>query len=199
MARPARSGGARLPPDPSTTDLRPDIAADPDADPESAARGICLRLLAIRAHTRVELGEALARKGIADDVSARVLDRYSQVGLIDDAAFAAMFTQSRQAERGLSAREISRQLRSKGVDESIVRDTVAGIDSETERQTARVLVDRKLRSMTNLADEVKMRRLVGLLARKGYSAGLAFAVCKDAIRANGSAGLADELGFLIED
>jgi regulatory protein len=182
MARQGRSGGTTLPPDALNPELPPDIEADADADPESSARGICLRLLAMRDHTRGELAVALARRGVPEAAASKVLDRYTEVGLVDDEAFAATFTRSRQAERGLSGREIARQLRAKGVADSVVEQAVAAIDSDAEQKAARELADRKLRSMSRLADEVKLRRLVAMLARKGYASGMAFGVCRDAIR-----------------
>jgi regulatory protein len=192
MARQTRSGGTTLPPDPTLTHLPADIADDRDADPESGARGICLKLLAVRAHSRSELAAALAARGIVPEVAAKVLDRYTEVGLVDDAAFAALYSESRQSERGLAAREISRQLRDKGVDDTIVREAVERIDPEMERQAAYALVRRKLRSMSRLQDEVKLRRLVGMLARKGYSSSLAYPVCRDAIRDATESGRRDD-------
>lgn len=182
MARQGRSGGTTLPSDALNPELPPDIEADADADPESSARGICLRLLAMRDHTRAELATALARRGVPEAAASKVLDRYTEVGLVDDEAFAATFTRSRQAERGLSGREIARQLRAKGVADSVVEQAVAAIDADAEQKAARELADRKLRSMSRLADEVKLRRLVAMLARKGYASSLAFGVCRDAIR-----------------
>ena len=199
MARQGRSGGTTLPPDALPSTLPPDIEADADADPEASARGICLRLLAMRDHTRAELADALARRGVPADAAARVLDRYAELGLVDDAAFAATFTRSRHAERGLSGREIARQLRAKGVDDTVVEQAVATIDSGAEEQAARALADRKLRSMSRLSEELKLRRLVAMLARKGYASGLAFSVCREAIRDDSadraSSGSARSAGF----
>ncbi|MDQ2836520.1 MAG: recombination regulator RecX [Actinomycetota bacterium] len=135
----------------------------------------------MRARTRSELATALAAKNVPDDAANRVLDRLSKVGLVDDAAFAASFVQSRRQERGLATRELSRQLRGKGVEESIVAEVVADLDPVHEVETARRLVQRKLRSMSSLAPEVQTRRLAGMLARKGYPPGIAFQVIRDVI------------------
>jgi regulatory protein len=172
------AGGFSAPPvePPSDSDHR---VTDPDADPESVARTICLRLLTIRARTRAELAEALSAREVPDSIAVKVLNRLADVGLVDDAAFAASFVSSRRNDRGLAVREISRQLRGKGVDEAVIAVTVADIDSEAEREVAKRLATRKLRSMARLAPEVKTRRLVGMLARKGYSPGLAFQVVRE--------------------
>ncbi|MCW2490902.1 MAG: hypothetical protein JWN47_266 [Frankiales bacterium] len=192
MARRSMGGGAETAP-PPTPLVRPlpsgerlpeDIASDPDADPESVARTICLRLLTVRDRTRAELADALAAKQVPTEVASRVLGRLGDVGLIDDCAFAATFAQTRQSERGLSAREITRQLRNKGVAVEVAAQAVAGIDQEAERRTARDLVERKLRGMTRLDGPTKTRRLVALLARKGYSPGIAYSIVREVIGAD---------------
>ncbi|HJQ01534.1 MAG TPA: regulatory protein RecX [Jatrophihabitans sp.] len=170
------SGGTHLEP--------PDhLLADPDADPESVARTICLRLLTARARTRAELAEALDGRGIPRDTADRVLDRLIDVGLVDDRAFAEQFVVARHQDRGLACRELARQLRDKGVEDSVIADAVSGLDSEQEIETGRRLVERKLRSMARLEPAVQTRRLVGMLARKGYSPGLAFQIVRDFVGA----------------
>lgn len=168
----------------------------PDADPVSAARTICLRLLTARSRSRAELAEALHTRGIPDAAAAAVLDRFGEVGLIDDTAFARTFAVSRHQDRGLAAREVARQLREKGVDPDTVSDAVSAIDAETEFDTACRLVERKARSMRALDDATKTRRLVGMLARKGYSPGTAFAVVRRVLGENPSDGqyIDDECG-----
>jgi regulatory protein len=156
---------------------------DPDADPESVARTICLRLLTARARTRAELAEALDGRGVPRAVAGQVLDRLTAVGLVDDRAFAERFVVARHQDRGLARRELCRQLRDKGVDDSVIADAVSGLDPEQEIQTGRRLVERKLRSMTRLEPAVRSRRLVGMLARKGYSPAMAFRIVRDVVDA----------------
>jgi regulatory protein len=147
------------------------------------ARTICLRLLTVRARTRVELRDALAARGVPESASTTVLDRLADVGLVDDGAFAAGYVLSRQRERGLAVRQISRELRDKGVDDAVITAAVQGSAAEADAEVARQLVVRKLRSMTRLAPEVKTRRLVAMLARKGYPPSMAFQVVRDAVGA----------------
>jgi regulatory protein len=173
-------GGGRFasPTEPSEAD---DRRADPEADPTEVARTICLRLLTVRARSRAELSEALAARGVPESAATPVLDRLAGVGLVDDQAFAEGYVRSRHRDRGLAAREISRQLRDRGVEESVITAAVAEVDSAAEAEAARQLVMRKLRSMSSLAPEVKTRRLVGMLARKGYSSSMAFQVVREAV------------------
>jgi regulatory protein len=155
-----------------------------DTDPTARAREICLRLLTDRARTRQELAQALHRKGIPDDVAGSVLERFDEVGLIDDAAFAGQWVRSRHAQRGLARRAIAVELRRKGVADEVAGEALAEVDGESEERRARQLVDRKLRSLTVGSSEqraVAGRRLVGMLARKGYGAGVAYRVVREAL------------------
>jgi regulatory protein len=165
--------------DPSA-DGQPDPEAlGPDADPESVARTILLDQLTGRARTRRELADKLKAKRVPDDVATRLLDRFTEVGLIDDAAFARLWVESRHASRGLARRALADELRRKGVDAEVVRAAVDEVDAADEEAAARALVRKKLRSLQRVDRATATRRLAGMLARKGYSADLAFAVVKD--------------------
>jgi regulatory protein len=178
-ARPSRTRGGQAPEPPD------DLDTGPDADPVDVARQICLHQLEHAPRTRAELAAVLAKRGVADEVADEVLERFTDVGLIDDAAFAQQWTASRQRSRGLATRAIGQELRRKGVDDEVVRETLAQVDPLEEEATARTLVDRKLRTMRGLAPEAKLRRLTGMLARKGYSAGVAYRVVKEALAEEG--------------
>ncbi|HEX2772545.1 MAG TPA: regulatory protein RecX [Micromonosporaceae bacterium] len=156
-------------------------------DPAELAREICLRQLAVRPRTRAELATALRRQGIADDVAATVLDRYDEVGLIDDTAFARAWVTSRHHGRGLARRALAHELRQRGVDADAAGEALDELDDATEANTARALVDRKLRTVRGEPEQV-FRRLVGMLARKGYPPGLAIRSVKDALSAQSAEG-----------
>lgn len=167
---------------------------DPLADPQQQARTICLRLLAVRPRTRAELATALDRRGIPEQDATAVLERYSEVGVIDDETFAKAWVTSRHEGRGLARGALARELRQRGVDSSTISTALTEVDGETEVATARALVERRLRSMSGVAPEVALRRLVSMLARKGYPAGLAVRVVRDALSdAPDTAGFAAEL------
>jgi regulatory protein len=170
-----------------TTDGRPrDHDADPPADPESAARTVCLNLLTTRARTRAELAGELERRGFDDEIAATVLDRLVEVRLLDDAAFAEQWVDSRHRHRGLGRRALSQELRRKGVESETADDAVAGLDADTEREKARELVRRRLPSLDRVEPPVAARRLVGMLARKGYGAGLAYEVVRTEMAQRGA-------------
>jgi len=159
----------------------PEPDRDPAQDPAQRARDICLKLLAVRPRTRAELATALRRRGIPDDVVADVLDRYDEVGIVDDRAFAHAWVTSRHHGRGLAGRSLAGELRRKGVDSTTVDDAVGALDPATEEATARTLVGRRLRTESGTAPDALFRRLVGMLARKGYPATLAIRVVKEAL------------------
>ncbi|RPE32334.1 regulatory protein RecX [Kitasatospora cineracea] len=160
-------------------------AAEPAGDPADRARDICLRLLTGAAKSRKQLADALRRKEIPDEVAEQVLDRLEEVGLIDDAAFAEAWVESRHAVRGLSRRALAQELRTKGVTGETAERALLQVDAEDESEAARALVDRKLRSTAGLDRDVRIRRLVGVLARRGYAEGLAFRVVREALAEEG--------------
>ena len=145
------------------------------------ARAICLRLLEARPRTRAELTAALRKRGVPGPAGEEVLDRFAEVGLIDDAAFASSWVTSRQAGRGLARRALAGELRRKGVAADTVQEAVAELDPEVEVETARTLVRRRLRTMSGVSAEARFRRLVGMLARKGYPPGLATRVVREGL------------------
>ncbi|MET7937462.1 recombination regulator RecX [Streptomyces sp. NPDC005322] len=153
--------------------------------PEEQARAICLRLLTGTPRTRKQLADALRTRGIPDDAAQEVLSRFEDVGLIDDAAFAGAWVESRHHSRGLARRALARELRTKGVDSVLIDDAMGQLDADQEERTARELVERKLRATRGLDREKRLRRLAGMLARKGYSEGLALRVVRRALEEEG--------------
>lgn len=146
-----------------------------------AAREICLRLLAAAPRTRAQLATALHRRGIPDEVIAGVLDRFEDAGLIDDQTFAAAWVESRHAGRGLGRRALAYELRQRGVDEATIAEAVDGLTPDQEYATARALAARKLATMHRLDPRTRARRLAGMLARRGYGAGLTARVIREVL------------------
>ncbi|MGZ4625082.1 MAG: regulatory protein RecX [Kineosporiaceae bacterium] len=154
----------------STADLTP------DADPESVARAIALRMLTAAPRTRTQLTDALARGGVPDDVAHATLDRFEELGLVDDAEFARQWARTRQAGRGLARRALAYELRQRGIDHDLVGATLEDPELADELETARLLVRRRLGAMGGGDDgdrHRRTRRLLGMLARKGYGSGVA--------------------------
>ncbi|MEU6284672.1 recombination regulator RecX [Streptomyces sp. NPDC047028] len=154
-------------------------------DPAERARAICLRLLTGTPRTRKQLADALSKREIPEDVAEEVLSRFEEVGLINDSAFADAWVESRHHGRGLARRALARELRTKGVDSALIDEAVGQLDSEQEEETARDLVARKLRATRGLDRDKRIRRLAGMLARKGYPEGMALRVVRRALEEEG--------------
>jgi regulatory protein len=175
------------PPDPADTDEFP-------GDPDAVARRICLQQLDRRARSRSELAAVLRRRGVPDDAADRVLDRFAEVGLVDDAALADMIAGAQHRERGLARRGVAAKLRQRGFDAEVVSAALTGINADDERVRAHQLVIRRQRALAGLPGDVQARRLVALLARKGYPGGLAYEVVREVLAtANAEPGLVDAL------
>jgi regulatory protein len=150
------------------------------------AKDYAMYLLSASAKTRGQLEEKLLGKSYPEDVVSEALDRLTEVGLIDDEAYARAFVSSRHEVRGLSASAIRRELQRKGVDKEIADEAVTSIDSDDEWERAYDLVARKAKSMHRLDKDTKVRRLVSMLARKGYGGGIAYGVVKQFLADEGT-------------
>ena len=160
-------------------------------DPEAQARQICLRLLTIAPRTRAQLAQALHRRGVPAEAAETVLSRFADVGLIDDAAFARAWVESRHHSRGLSRRSLSAELRRQGIESEEIREAVDTLDPEQEVATARRLVEQKMAGTRGQPPEVRVRRAAGALARKGYPAGLVFRLIKEVLEQESPSELLD--------
>ena len=155
------------------------------ADPEALARLICLRMLTAAPRTRAQLAEAMSRRGIPQDAADAVLRRFTEVGLIDDATFASAWVESRHYSRGLARRALAAELAQRGVAQAEIQAAVAELEPDQEAATARALVARRLAASRGQPVQARTRRLVGLLARKGYPPALAYRVVREALEQEG--------------
>ena len=155
-------------------------------DPEARARQICLRLLTAAPRTRAQLSQAMRRGGVPAEAAEAVLDRFTDVGLIDDVAFGRAWVESRHHSRGLSRRSLSSELRQRGLGGDEIQEAVGALDPEQEVATARRLVERKLATSRGRPAEARVRQAAGLLARKGYPPGLVFRLIREAIEHEGT-------------
>ena len=174
----------------------PALGGDPkggEADPAARAREVCLRLLTLAPRTRAQLAGALRKRGIPDETADEVLSRFEDVGLIDDAAFARAWVESRHYSRGLAGRALSAELKQRGVAADEIRTAIdEQLGPDAEVNAARRLVDRKLKSTRGLPPGQRTRRLAGLLARKGYAAGMGFRVIREALETEGESAFPED-------
>lgn len=171
----------------------PGSAADDhvEADPEQVARTILLRRLTAAPRSRADLRKDLLKRGIPEDVCDRVLDRFVEVRLIDDEAYAQAWVESRHRSRGTARAVLRQELRAKGIDDELTAAALEDISDEDERARARRLVEVKLRALQRLDADTRTRRLVSMLVRRGYRQGMALSVVREMVE-DDSVGLAEE-------
>jgi len=188
------AGGSPGAPTPPSRPTHPDSPAEahqqlPPAEPggtapgEEAARArdIVYRQLAAAPRPRAALARKLGDKGISEDVTAEVLDRFERSGLIDDRVYAELYVAAKHRDRALGRQALRAELRRQGVAEADFQDAVAEIDGEAEATRAADLVRRRIGSAMAAGSPAARRRLLGLLARRGYPASLAARVVEEAV------------------
>lgn len=158
-----------------------DRPAEEPLDPESAIRAILLRRLSHAPRTRQELETDLVRRGADPEVSQAVLDRFEDVGLVDDASYARMWVESRHRGKALARSVLRQELRQRGVDQDSIDEAIGTIDDEAEFERAVEFARKKVRVRSGEDPAKSVHRLAGQLARKGYSAGVCFTVARDAV------------------
>lgn len=182
--RSAAGSGARSGADGDATTADAELDRS-DEEWASEARAILLRQLALGPRSRHQLDRKLAERDVPSSVASALLDRFEEVQLIDDPEFARMWVRTRTSVKALSRWSIRRELAQKGIDPDLAEDALLQISDEDEHDQARDVVRRKLRSSADLSDRAvrdkEVRRLAGVLARKGYSPGAAFTIVKDVI------------------
>ena len=169
-------------PSPETLALIDPEGSAADADPVEVAKKILAQHLSMTAKSRHQLAQVLAKREVPAAAAEAALDRYTELGYIDDAAFARSWVESRQRTRGLAGSALRRELGQKGIDRELIEQVLAdGVDDGSERDAASALVQKKLRAMRGVEDDTATRRLVGMLGRKGYGPGVSFAVVREAL------------------
>jgi regulatory protein len=183
----ARSGGSRK----RTSGFSPSRAQGSEVDEpkrekkpptperlEQRARNVLLHQLARSAKSTHQLRKILENREIPSEIAERVLERFTEVGLIDDQAYAETIVSSRRNFKGLSKSAIKHELNEKGVPAPFIEVAVESITAEDDFEAAKDLASRRIRQMSALTREVRERRLAGYLGRKGYPSSVVFAAIK---------------------
>jgi regulatory protein len=148
---------------------------------EEKARQVCLELLSRTPRTRTQLATALRKRGVPEETAEAVLGRFAEVGLIDDAAFAQAWVESRHHSRGLAKGMLAVELQQRGVEPEDVQAAVGTLGPDEEIETARRLVAKRVAATRGRPLPNRVRQLVGMLARKGYPASLAYRIVREAL------------------
>jgi len=146
-----------------------------------AAKQVLLRRLSHAPRTRKELAKDLKDKEISDEVANVALNRFEEVGLINDQALASNYVSSQHERKGLGKNALRQQLRAKGISDDVALEAISQISDDQEFQAAFALACKKIRSLQRDDAKTQLRKIVGVLARKGYSSNLAFRVAKEVI------------------
>ncbi|HAM22175.1 MAG TPA: recombination regulator RecX [Actinobacteria bacterium] len=162
------------------------IADDvPDAIPADVARTIVLRSLNQAPRTRKQLADLLEKRLVSTEVSGEVLDRFVEVGLVNDREFAENWVRSRHSVRGLTRRVLRQELRQKGISDIDADAALEQIDEESEYSAAVEFATRKLRSLSRYDEPAQRRRLMGMLMRRGYGGSVAASVVSQVLANEG--------------
>ena len=146
---------------------------------EQRAKNVLLHQLSRSMKTRFQLQEILKKREIPDEIAQLALDRFTEAQLIDDAVFAAAYVRTR-LENGRSVSAIRGELRRKGVAQKLIDAELVDVDSDREQEIANKLAANRYSRMLNLEAEVRKRRLLGFLQRRGFSQSIAYRAISNA-------------------
>jgi regulatory protein len=149
------------------------------APPPAGALDTGLRLLARRAHSRVELLLKLTRRGYEGAAIRAALGRLQELGYLDDQAFAHSFVRRRGSVRG--PRALSAELAARGVDRAEVDTALADFEEAEQVASATRIAERLYarkppQSHREILDEIGTK-----LVRRGFSVAVARAACRNVL------------------
>jgi regulatory protein len=163
------SSSRKRPDDPFDFETQVEKGEISPAKQEQRARNVLLHQLARSSKSTHQLRLILEKREIQTDVAEAVLTRFTEVGLIDDLEFARTLVSSRRKIGGKSASVIRRELAQKGISSEIADSVLSDITHEDECALALSLAERRIRQLERFEPEVRRRRLMGYLLRKGFN------------------------------
>ena len=161
-----------------------------EADPYTRAKTIVYNQLAYSAKTRGQLRKKLQSEGFEAELIEPLLDKFEAAKLIDDAEYAETFVRQKSRTKKLSRAALRRELAERGVRGEEAENALAQRTDEQEREDAAELVRKKLRPGMDFSDRAEKdkvtRRLLGMLARRGYSSSVSMSVIREELAAYGA-------------
>ena len=161
-----------------------------ETDPYTRAKTIVYNQLAYSAKTRGQLRKKLQAEGFDAELIEPLLDKFEAAKLIDDAEYAQSFVAQKSRTKKLSRAALRRELAERGVRGEEAESALAQRTDEQEREDAAELVRKKLRPGMDLSDRAEKdrvtRRLLGMLARRGYSSSVSMSVIREELAAYGA-------------
>lgn len=150
-----------------------------------------LRMLALRSRSRREIDDALRSLGLRDAIRAGIVGDLEERGLIDDERFAREFVAVKKDVRRVGPHRLRHDLGRLGLSRATVDAALADFGADEQEAIARALVERQLG--TSLPTEKTVRRVVGMLRRKGYDYSVVNKIAYDLARRIPHANVADEI------
>lgn len=142
-----------------------------------------MRLLTFRPRAVEELRARLREKKHDEALIAEVIALFEKQGLLNDQQFARLYAGSIMHSRPSGRRLVERDLRRKGLSESVIRKTLAEQAPEgDEKNAARQLVQARLGKMTGISADKKKARLFGFLKRRGFATSTIFSVLGELLK-----------------
>ena len=161
-----------------------------ETDPYTRAKTIVYNQLAYSAKTRGQLRKKLQAEGFDAELIEPLLDKFEAAKLIDDAEYAQTFVAQKSRTKKLSRAALRRELAERGVRGEEAENALAQRTDEQEREDAAELVRKKLRPGMDLSDRAEKdrvtRRLLGMLARRGYSSSVSMSVIREELAVYGA-------------
>lgn len=151
------------------------------SSPAELARTIILRKLAAGPKTRHQLNQALVQAEVPDRQREQSLDRFTDLGLINDAEYAEILIRSKLRSAHHSRRALRQDLAKVGITGDLAEQALSTVDEDDEATAAQVFIDKRLKALSGREPQVIERRIVAALARRGFPQGQALAWVRDAM------------------
>ena len=152
------------------------MAGDPEADGQKA-RAVGLSFLRARARTFHEVRERLFRKGFSEAVIQAAIADLERLKLLDDRELAHNWVASRSRTRPAGTARLALELRRRGIEAELVDEVLAEFKEQLDSSgTAADILRRQRWRYAGLETAKARRRMLDLLARRGYSGELAYSV-----------------------
>lgn len=161
----------------------PEISEDDVKRLKERAFNYCIWHLGQSNKTRKQLHDKMRDRNCPDDIIESTLDKLEEMKYLSDAQYAKNFVMSKQTFKNVGERRISQDLRQKGIPQDIIDRVFEENTEDDERERAKELLSKRLRSTRNVERQKRINRLVGYLSRNGYNGSIAFAVVKEALDA----------------
>jgi regulatory protein len=143
-----------------------DVAHLDGIDQYTRGRDKVMRMLALRSRSKREIDDALHAMNLRDTIRTGIVRELEETGLVDDARFAREFVAVKKDVRRVGPHRLRHDLGRLGLPRAAVDEALVGFGAEEQEAMARALAVKQLG--TALPGEKSVRRIVGMLRRKGY-------------------------------